>query len=81
MSGAFDEIGDFITRPIKSIGKRLGLVPPKTPELPKPPTIDEARQNQDEFDRLRRRRGVLSNIFTSGSGGSATVGTKSLLGE
>lgn len=52
----------------------------KTPQIPKPPTIDEAERNREEFDRLRRRRGVLSNLF-SNQQSSPTVATTTLLGQ
>lgn len=45
------------------------LANPKLPELPNiptPPTIDQAQQNRDQQDRLRRRRGVLANIYAGG---------------
>lgn len=46
------------------------------------PTIDQAAQNLQESDRIRRRRGVLANIYGGGSdGSSASVGTKQLLGQ
>lgn len=52
------------------------------PESPGVPTVNTARQRRDEFDRLRRRRGVLANIFAgAGSGiGSGTAGLSSTLG-
>jgi hypothetical protein len=52
-----------------------GLANPKLPELPdipSPPTIDQAQQNRDQQDRLRRRRGVLANIF--GGASKSTLG-------
>jgi len=49
---------------------------------PPPPTIDEANKNRDITDRLRRRRGVLANIFGGATASSApAVGTKTLLGQ
>lgn len=55
---------------------------PQIPDAIAPPTINTARQRRDEFDRLRRRRGVLANIFAgTGSGiGSGTAGLSSTLG-
>lgn len=49
---------------------------------PAAPTIDDAASNRDELDQIKRRRGVLSNIFAGGDSGAAapTVGTKTLLG-
>lgn len=57
------------------IGK--GFEPPKMPEIPAtpaPPTLDDAQSNRDQQDRLRRRRGVLANIFGGATGGKATLG-------
>jgi hypothetical protein len=52
---------------------------PKMPdvEIPAAPTIDDAQRNRDQQDRLRRRRGVLANIY---AGGGATTGSSSTLG-
>lgn len=48
----------------------------------RPASIDQARTRQLESDRLRRRQGVLANIFGGASGGNGvTVGTKTLLGS
>lgn len=47
--------------------------------VPKPPTIDEARMQRQETDRIRRRRGTLANI-QAGESAPATVGTRVLLG-
>lgn len=46
-----------------------------------PPTIDMAAQNQAALDRIRMRRGVLSNIYGGSSGSAPSVGTKSLMGQ
>lgn len=56
---------------------------PEVPEIPAAPTVDQAQQNRDQQDRLRRRRGVLANIFGGGqsSAASSGAGTKSLLGQ
>lgn len=50
---------------------------------PAEPTIDEAAKNRDDLDMIRRRRGVLSNIYGGAdtSGTAPTVGTKTLLGQ
>lgn len=46
------------------------------------PNIDDASIRQQESDRLRRRRGVLANIFGGAGGGVApSVATKTLLGS
>lgn len=52
---------------------------PKIPDTPAAPTIDTAQQERSQQDRLRRRRGVLANIYAgqstgSGSGGKAQLG-------
>lgn len=45
------------------------------------PTLDQARANKQEADRINRRRGVLGNIF-GGTGSTApTVASKTLLGQ
>lgn len=54
------------------IGK--GMAPPELPampEIPAAPTIDDAQKNRNQQDRLRRRRGVLANIYAGASGGGA----------
>ncbi len=54
-----------------NIGKGgAGLADPKLPDIqiPKTPTIDDTAAARSMSDRLRRRRGVLANIFTSGTG-------------
>lgn len=51
------------------------------PKIPKAPTIDTAAQNQQETDRIARRRGVLANIFAGGgTGGAAPSVGKATLG-
>jgi hypothetical protein len=58
----------------------LGLTKPEIPEVPPVPTIDDAKIQRQESDRIRKRRGVLANVF-AGSGASAPmVGTKTLMG-
>lgn len=54
----------------------------KLPEIKTPgaPTIDEARRERQETDRIRRRRGVLANIAAGSSSAAPTVGTRALLG-
>lgn len=63
------------------LGYNIGkMSDPKLPQIdmPKVPTIDEAQRERSGADRLRRRRGVLANIFTrtggSGGAGSQTLG-------
>jgi hypothetical protein len=45
------------------------------------PNLDEAQRTQVEADRLRRRRGVLANIYAGPNAASPNVGTKVLLGS
>lgn len=56
---------------------------PKLPKPPQTPTIDEAAQQTQESDRIRRRRGVLANLYggTASGASSPTVATKQLLGQ
>lgn len=59
-----------------------GIIP-DAPEIPDPvaaPTIDDAVRSRQDQDRLRRRRGVLANIYGGAGGGKPTVGTATLLG-
>lgn len=59
----------------------LGITKPDIPKVPQPPTIDAAKQNQQESDRIRRRRGVFANIFGGASSASGpAVGTRVLMG-
>lgn len=44
-----------------------------------PPTLDQAKQAQQQNDRLLQRKGVLANIY-SPQGGTPSVGTTKLLG-
>lgn len=55
----------------KGYDKMMNPKLPAMPDIPAPPTIDDAQKNRDQQDRLRRRRGVLANIF---GGGSQTLG-------
>lgn len=50
---------------------------------PEPPTIDDAAKMRDGVDRIRRRRGVLANIFGGNSAAPSTpsVGVKTLTGQ
>lgn len=45
------------------------------------PNLDDAQRNQVESDRIRRRRGVLANIYGGANASAPTVGTKTLLGS
>lgn len=54
----------------------------KPPAPPKPPTVDTARQQVQEADRIQRRRGVLANIFAGSTAtGTSTVGKTTLGGQ
>ena len=70
----FSEIGRALTPDIK--------VPPfpELPEIPRPPSIDDAAKRQEQT-RLRRRRGRASQILTGPQGaGTPITATKVLLG-
>lgn len=54
----------------RSLNKLANPELPKIPDIPAAPTIDASAQSRALSDRLRRRRGVLANIFTQGTGGS-----------
>lgn len=58
----------------------LKLFSAKDIKLPKAPTIDEASKNRDEFDRIRRRRGILATIFSNNASSTPAVATQQLLG-
>lgn len=57
--------------------------PSDPPAPPEPATIDDAKQNRDVLDRIRRRRGALANIFggASSTAASPSVGVKTLTGQ
>lgn len=57
----------------------LGLTKPEIPEVPGVPTIDDAKIQQQESDRIRKRKGLLANVF-AGNTSAPSVGTKSLMG-
>jgi len=51
-------------------------------DLLMPPNLSGANLGaQQTADRLRRRRGILANIYAGSNGGGATVATKTLLGS
>lgn len=58
----------------KAMGKK-----PKV-QTPSAPTIDDAAQREQEADRVRRRRGVLANIFGGTSSGAGPTVAKTTLG-
>src|SRR6266404_81775 len=53
---------------------------PKAPVIPGVPTIDQAAQQRQTQDRILARRGVLANLYSSGTGGAPVVGRARLLG-
>jgi hypothetical protein len=56
--------------------------PPKPYVPPPPPTIDEARRNQDQNDLLRLRRGRAATFVSDAAGRQAGgIATKTLLGQ
>jgi hypothetical protein len=60
------------------------VVKPAPVKLPDPPpTIDQAAQNAEANDRLRKRKGRSAYIFGGNSGALSTtaVGTKTLTGQ
>ena len=67
-----------------NIGAQVGeSLTPEMPEVPEPlppPTLDDAQKNRQDQDRLRRRKGVLANIYGGASGSSPTVGKATLGG-
>lgn len=71
----FFNLGDEIV-----ISGAKTLEGPKVPDVPGAPTIDDATKNRQEQDRLRRRRGVLANLYGGASSQSSGAGTKTLLG-
>lgn len=83
-----DRVGEFGTFGLIK-GKRhrklrladpLGLFTAKDIKVPGAPTIDEAAKNRDEFDRIRRRRGILATIFSNNASSTPAVATTTLLG-
>jgi hypothetical protein len=60
------------------------VVKPAPVKLPDPPpTIDQAANNAEANDRLRRRKGRSAYVFGGNSGALSTgqVGTKNLTGQ
>jgi hypothetical protein len=58
---------------------------PAAVQTPAAPQLDEAAKNTDQLDRIKRRRGVLANVFGGATKATAqagpTPGVKQLLGE
>ena len=65
----------------------MGFLAPKMPKMPEPkeptppPSIDEAKANADQANRLRKRKGRKDYIFAGRNDGASNVGTKKLTGE
>jgi hypothetical protein len=56
--------------------------PPKPNVPPPPPTIDDARKNQDAADLMRTRKGRAATFVSDAAGRAAGgVGTKTLMGQ
>lgn len=62
-------------------GVGYGAMTPGEVKTPKVPTIDEARQQRQETDRIRRRRGVLGNIYAGEKAAAPTLGVRTTLGS
>jgi hypothetical protein len=62
------------------IGESLSPDMPDIPAPLPPPSIDDAQKNRQEQDRLRRRKGVLANIYGGAGSAAPSVGQKTLLG-
>lgn len=96
MGGVVDGVGDFfgdLYEGSMQIGEKLGYGVKskhtkrkiaKAREAARPkraPLIDDAAVRQMESDRLRRRQGVLANIYGGNNPTAPTVATKQLLGS
>lgn len=66
-----------------TFGYQIGSYTKRKSPLPGIPTIDEAKQQRQESDRLSRRRGALANLFGGQSESSLapSVAVKQLLGQ
>lgn len=64
----------------RSTSDALGITKPDVPKVPGTPTIDDARDQRQETDRIRKRRGILANIYGGSAPTAPTVGTRALLG-
>jgi hypothetical protein len=58
----------------------LGITKPKVSVIPGTPTIDDARMQRQATDGIRRRRGVIANIFGGGQASAPAIGTRALMG-
>lgn len=63
-------------------GQKAPKITQVVQEVPQAPTIDQASQNAEDQNRMRRRRGRQQYIRTSPQGiGQPNVGTKTLTGQ
>lgn len=77
--GRISPLGKLLKQP-----KAPEIQMPSSPDEVKAPTTDQAAQNQDAMDKLRRRRGRASTILGGADGASSagtSIGTKTLLGQ
>jgi hypothetical protein len=68
----------------KALNKATGLSKGgggEVQEEPGVPLIDTAMRQREMADRLRRRRGILANIYGGGNSATPSVGTKTLTGQ
>lgn len=74
--------GIFATRDLHyRIQKQLNPEGP-SPDAPPPPVIEDTEgRQQDEADRLRRRKGRAAAVLTNGAPGVPMTATKILLGS
>ena len=78
---ADDPFGLFSSSGKNTARDPLGIFEaPEKIKIPKAPTIDEAGKSRDEFDRIRRRRGILATIFSKNASSTPAVATQQLLG-
>lgn len=63
-------------------GQKAPKITQVVQEVPQAPTIDQAAQNAEDQNRLRRRRGRQQYVRTSPQTiGQPNVGTKTLVGQ
>lgn len=81
MSGVLTSFGHLWDRVLgHTVGIKIGNATPRAPIAP-PPTTDEAAMQTQDLDRIRRRQGVLANIYGGSGSSTPTVGQKTLLGS
>jgi hypothetical protein len=72
----------FIKQMFGRGGNKAPQITQVVQEVPQAPTIDQASQNAEDTNRMRRRRGRQSYVKTSPQSiGAPNVGTKTLLGQ